>query len=1039
MVRNVTASAQNLLDTLQGTELMALVYVEWSEGGGVYYSDQELNGALPYVLELGGFDGSMMLQGAGDSQELNLVLDDIDGHIRDIYNSMDIHKRPVSVYLLHKGLTFTDRILVFRGEIVTPIEWDEANRSVSFNVLSKLKEKQVGFSMEEGDFPNIPDEALGKPWPLVFGQVCHLPAVKVRAPRRGYLQSGVGIHDFTLEPRICQAVKIQCPSQSTGNQSTLEQGANNTWTGNVAKTIGPDLECVNRRFGEICKLKDLLEQQLAYEKTTLSIYNGVSFPQGKPVTIYVDAATFHGIFSGNSFAVIWQKHPEFDTFNHVACRNVPSFGYGTVLGLPQIGGTGCNSSGGYWQLGTNGGAAGQMASATWVSSSNGTIFIPNQSQEQAFQSCEAALVSTPGMVGGPKTSWEYYDQMEASDFFWAPPGSEVYMESESEILYVASLIPGTVDGVAAFRQAPNGFRYLTEVPSDRYTVYETDYQGYTVVEIGLEKELSKYIDSTTKESEGWEDQIYVSFTSSVGGNPVDVITWLVNKYTDLTIDATSFASVSSYLTNYPTNFYTTDRPDVMELINDIAYQSRCAVYVRNNVIFLKYLSLEPSSVRTLDKSDILFGSFKESISETEEIYTTHNVQWQKAGAAVRDDYDVEQKLVLKYNVDKYGTNEDEWTYQCLNHFDLVLKTGTFWLIRKANSWKMIEFDLPIKHLDLDVLDAVTVNLASFSSTPVKCVIESVSVNPDENKISLRCWTPIRAGETSPYFWAWPSQQSQYQIWPLPGDTHGGGGYTFEVTPPIGHLLRGGEHEDDQLIITSGDLHPSDLDDVAPTISCDLSDYLNFNEKPPEIVAKEIAQSSARQTTETQMSGGGNAGGGGDSKKTLDGCGVGNGCNYKVRVVWHKSAAQGQATALGGAKHGGPCGGPCRCVGGCPTCFGPQWVVCHTFGSASGACAAARYFKAAYSSEDGWWQCNQVGVLSAGASDGSHGADTEGGGGGCPSVGDCTGVKEDPKNEGGESLKEKGEAEGKTGEEPEDPAGLGVKTSYWDDLPSGGAT
>jgi hypothetical protein len=55
------------------------------------------------------------------------------------------------------------------------------------------------------------------------------------------------------------------------------------------------------------------------------------------------------------------------------------------------------------------------------------------------------------------------------------------------------------------------------------------------------------------------------------------------------------------------------------------------------------------------------------------------------------------------------------------------------------------------------------------------------------------------------------------------------------------------------------------------------------------------------------------------------------------------------------------------------------------------------------------------------------------------VGDCTGVKEDPKNEGGESLKEKGEAEGKTGEEPEDPAGLGVKTSYWDDLPSGGAT
>jgi|GEM_PF-2367174 len=1015
-MRTVTSSAQNLLDTLQGTELMALVHIEWSEGGGIYYSDQELTGAMPLILELGGFDGSMMLSGSSDSQELNLVLDDIDGHIRTIYNSMDIHKRPVSVYLLHKGLPLSDKILVFKGEIVTPIEWDEANRSVSLNVLSKLKEKQIGFSMEEGDFPNIPEEALGKPWPLVFGDVCHIPAVKVRAPRRGYLETGVGIHDFTLEPRICQAIKIQCPSQSTGNQSILQQGANNTWTSATQKTIGPDLECVNRRFGEICKLKDLLDQQLAYERKSFTVYNGVSFPQGEEVTIFVDAATFHGTFSGNVFSVIWQKHPEFDTFNHVACRDVPSLGYGTVLGKPQIGGTGCTSSGGYWfahDTGVPGGA--NASSATWIPNAEGTAFTPNQTNEQAFQSCDEALVSTPALVGGPKTSWEYYDKMEASDFFWAPAGSEVYMEAESEVLYIVSLIPGVVNNVAAFRNAPNGFRYLTEVPTDRYTVYETDYQGYNVVEIGLDRELSKYVDSTTHESEGWEDQLYVSFTSTVGGNPCDIIEWLVNKYTDLTIDPTSFASVSNYLTNYPTNFYTTDRPDVYDLINDIAYQSRCAVYVRNDVMYIKYLALEPTSVRTIDTSDILFGSFKESISQTEDVYTTHNIKWQKAGASVRDDYDVEQKLILKYNVDKYGTVKEDWTYQCLNIYDLVLKTGTFWLIRKANSWKKISFDLPIKHLDLDVLDAITVDIPSFSATPVKCVIESVNVNPDDNKVSLVCWTPLRAGETTPYYWAWPSQQSRYQIWPLPGDTHGGGGYNFEVYPPEGHLLLGGAHDDDQLIISSGDLHPSDLDDTAPSVTCDISDYLNFNEKPPVIVAKEIAQSAARQSNENAMTGGGNAGGSGSKKQTLDGCGVGNGCNYRVKVNWHKSESQGQAGPSGGAKHGGPCGGPCRCVGGCPSCYGPIWTVCHTFGSANGARAAANYFMSAYGSPDGWWECEQVGVLQASASDGTHGEDTFGQ---CPSVNDAASGGD--SNEGKDTLQQKGEPTGTNGDEPDDP-------------------
>ena len=195
-MRTVTPPLQAKLNQKLGTEPILLVEIEWVEGSPIMYSDQKIDGAdypYPIILEMGGFDTSMMLSGASDSLTLNLTLDDIDGHLKDIYLNNDVHKRPAKVYLTYKGLNLTDKTLLFKGEIVTPFEWDEGKRSLSFTLLSKLEETEAGFSMEEGDFPNIPEEALGKAWPLVFGQVCHVPAVQIRASRRGYLLAGEGI------------------------------------------------------------------------------------------------------------------------------------------------------------------------------------------------------------------------------------------------------------------------------------------------------------------------------------------------------------------------------------------------------------------------------------------------------------------------------------------------------------------------------------------------------------------------------------------------------------------------------------------------------------------------------------------------------------------------------------------------------------------------------------------------------------------------------------------------------------------------------
>jgi len=987
-MRTVTPQTAALLQQRLGTEPLLLIEVEWVDGSTLLYSDQDIAGAQAKIVSLGGFDTSMMLTGSSDSQEVSVTLDDTDGSLRGIYEQHDIHKRPARVYLLFKGLDVSHKMLMFKGEIVTPVSWDEAQRTVQFNILSKLDAVEAGFSMEEGDFPNIPEEALGKAWPLVFGQVCHMPAVQVRAPRRGYLMQGEGIVDFTLEPRICQAIRTQCPSQPTGTSETYTQGANNTWQASKVSNIGPDIECVNRRFGEICKLTDLKEQQEVWQHSTLNIYNGVSFPQNQTVNIFIEGAKFRGSFSGNTFTVTYREHPDFATFNHVPCREVPEYGYGRVA-LP---GAFFRQASAFWKVdGPNAQAQldyvnGTIAMAGWANQGAGSIYnmpsiwyadesgsyfknTASEYQGQAFTDCNQALGTGDGVgpVGGPADSWKYYDEMEEAGFFWAPAGSEVFVEDEAEILYIASLLPGTVDGVAAYKTAVNGNRYLTEVPANLYTVYETDYNGYDVVEIGLENELSFY-------DADWDDQLYVSFTSSVGPNPCDIIQWLVEKYTNQSVDPTTFASVKAKLTNYPTNFYLLERMDVYELIRDIAYQSRCSVYVRNGVVYITYLSTEPTSVRTLTESDILVDSFVDSLSETEEVYTTHKITWRPAGADVVEDGDIDRKLVLKYNVNKYGTVQEDRDYYCYNIFELVLKSATFWLIRKANSWRMVEFKTPIRNLDLDIGDCITLDVDYFGAA-VKCIIEGIQYSADNGTLQIKCWTPIRSGETTPYYWAWPSQQPGHAVWPMPDDPNGGAGYNFAVTPPVGHILLGGYHRDDQLTLTTGDLHPSDLDDVLPTVRCELSDFIDFDEDPPEIVARQIAQSTSRSQMETVANGGGGSAGSSKNDKKEDTEGscprLGSGCNYKVKVTWHTSHAQGQATSRGPEAPRWPdlCGGPCKCFGGCPSCYGKTWVVCHMFGASFAANSFASYMKSAYglstdgqSGYAGMWGCKETRVV-----------------------------------------------------------------------------
>ena len=909
-MRNVPGDILSHLQTHKGTEPMLIVEIQWvTNGPRVMYTDQKFNGQnypYPTIIQVGNLDMATQVDGASDSQQINLTLDDVGGSLKEIIDSHDIHKKSVWVYQGFKGLTLAHKFLLFKGEISSPIVWDEGSRTLTIDILTRQEDTDVAFSMEEGDFPNIPEEALGKVWPLVFGEVCNMQAVQIRAPLRGIITHGEGIHDFTIPPRICQARYLQCPSVAVGETTRIVPDPTEP-TGfreEIEHDYGPDLECVQRRYETICNLEFLLEQQLSYESYYLNIRSGEDFPQGEVVTLNIEGAIYEGIFNGTQFRVLSRQHPDYETTEQIACASIADRTIGLVA---------TNWTGGWKESNSE--------TAWYFDVDNFTDDCTTSSQH-----------IRQAMVGGPAASQKAFDDMPTSSFYWIPPGSEVYLESDSEILYIVSLLPGTINHIAAYKTQPTGRRLLLEVPSSYYTVYETDYDGYTVTEIGLDKKLSLH-------DSDWSDELYISMTSDIGPNPVDVIEWLVDKYSSLTVDATSFAYVQTRMTNYPTNFYVKERMNVLELIHDIAYQTRCAVYIRNDVVYIKYLSEEPTSVRTLTASDILLQTFSVSHTPTEDLITKHIVNWKNGDAAIDSEDSTARKIILKYNVPKYGVSSEEHDYFTQNTYDTILKSATFWLIRQSHTWKFVEFDTTIKHLDLDVFDCVTLDLPQFSSSPVKCIITHAQFNNVDNTMHFQAWTPIIAGTSTPYFWAWPADQSVVMRWPLPDDVQNAEpGYNFEVSPPLEHILAsGGTVDQNFVVLTSGDRFPADADDVAPTLFCEISDFEDVAEEEPAFQALKRAQSNTRSQINETMSKGAPAGGyDQEDQKERTACGqpeYGIGCIYEVTVAYIMPTAVTSGKILGGCA-----GGPCWCVKKGNPCGGPQTLMCHTFGAMFSATA-----------------------------------------------------------------------------------------------------
>lgn len=731
-MRTLSANATAALAENLGTEPIYIITIQWRDNAGVYrYADRPIPVLGIEWLIQDASDLDAVITSTSDSQQVNVTLDDSLGIIKNLMNYHDLHKRAVWVYQWFDGFSQGDAILLFKGEVNSPITWSAMNRTVSFDIVTKIEDMELGFSPEEGEFNFIANELIGQAWPMCFGTCVNSKTLKLTKPAVGITADGIAIADPAIDARI-SALQTQITLFQGQQQNHLYQAAlallnNDQASADYHQGLADDAATSwQNRQREINDLQFKYNEQLATVVSSFRMFNAEDFPEGT-VDIRIGELYLTGYKDNGNFIITSMTHPKLIK--------------DPTAQLPYC-------DGGY---------------TTYDYSSGWGFYRGPDDGNPAWQ-------AYPWIKGD--NDWGYY---------YENPGSNVYLVTNEPQEYIVSLIPGTVTNVSTLLQR-EGQKFLAEVSEDKWTDGWKSYGPVGAHTLYITDALSKEKDV------GYSDELYVTFISSVGPNTIDVLKWAIDNYTDLSYDTTSFDYVRTRLTNYPSHFSTSEKFKVMDFLHEVAWQARCQLRLVNDVFFITYLPEVPTSVATITESEIHVESFELDHTSTENLTTKMVCNWWATGIQEKPN-----RAILRHNVAKYGIHENTYDFFIYNKLDFVLKSATFWMIRYANTWKIARFTTPLKLLAVETQDAVTLDFSTpfqyVSNGPIVTLVEEASYNSADRSIQFQCWTGVKAGSMEQYDFAYPADVDSTLTFPTPEEIEagydGGWGNNKKATGELG--------------------------------------------------------------------------------------------------------------------------------------------------------------------------------------------------------------------------------------------------------------
>ena len=811
-MRNISPTSLAKIRQKLGTEPVNFITVQWAEGGQLhYYSDKKYptdNPAIVFegrILEIAGLESVLKLTKGAKTSSVSIRLDDTLGDLKNIINSNDIHKRPVTIWQWFTGIPISEAFIVFEGEIWSPITWREGDRTFSFEVAEMIEDREVGFSLEEGQVDFLSEDLVNKPMPLGFGTNISVPATRINETPVGTTLHPIAFPDGSLAQKMAQnSMKIKnlmaqqyvdliYAGECAFAVFALTQTINDLSSALSAPDPGELAKLLNQTTNEITDYQTSVPAQLPDQYTDTPAAGSYE----KPLPIVVQAPSINDVTDntgvmdkqaiqtliGKLTAQAQKLKSTQKAYEKKAAQEGRLIGQikkdnadlATQLALQQ--GPGVVTSvinGQYFPRGEIVVKMGPVIMVGSFGGDSGNVFFPTI----AVLPTENSGVQ-PGSDGQPPFAQpDINTKISKGKFTVVNPGAKVILLSFYPIHYIANILPSVVWNVQAYRSVGGGAKVLTGVQKfgsapvlfnidgtpnysfDQYVrYYSVDYFPvinytdstilYNLTMITVPQALSTY-------EEGWEDELFVTFTSPVGPNTVDILIWLIETYSGHDWDRVSFWFVRETINQFPSHFTIIKRINIQQMLEEIAFQARLALWLSNGIFYLKYLAREEDPVEVITTDDIEFNTMELTHTRTEDLIT-------KLVATYKFHYrdKIPSEIVLRYNINKYNVLERQIDFYIYSYSDAVYLSATFWIIRYGNTWKKLKFKTFLNKLNIETFDTVLLNFESIlggdivvAGGQIKAVVESAKYDSTTNTIDMEVWIPVRAGEMTyyPFFW-----------------------------------------------------------------------------------------------------------------------------------------------------------------------------------------------------------------------------------------------------------------------------------------------
>lgn len=683
MPRNIPANILDSLNQTHASEPLPVVEILLNSGTRRYS-----------YKEFGDYDGELLsitpVTSQGDQSitarlaSVNITIDDTNGEMYQYLCTEDIQFISAKVYLQYPSIDHVDALLLMTGRIQSRITWSEGDRTLQLTIDSFDPANEVGYAPEEGDFTDLHPDAIGKAWPLCFGSVLRVPAVRVIKPDTGELSGTID---------------------------------------NVTEIFTVD--------------------------------GGSRFLQDTATTITVGNVKMHGIFTSDQFTVTSSPVADFTTPINIADR-----GSDTDVSVFWLSDASINLRGKYIKVTQDG----ETYTNRVLQQIGAKCYMANAMPDDVLLTAGGQVAEAAGVA---LESWFIDDTTQHaldinlipdSDSEWTITDGayiESWRTSVNYNVYIANLLPAsTIYQVIGKRNYKNKEVY-TPIPSSYYSILSS---GECVTLLGRNCTALRFNTSLESiEGEGWTGDVYVSLRSSQPTtvapetNTARIIQYLISTYaTDLSVDSTSFNTVAGYIKYYPSNFMYNKVEPVLTLCAKIAWQARCALYIENNVVYIKYLSREPAPDHTVRANHIHEKTLNITMDDNN-IATRLISKWVHNYTGENDST---HEYIAKNNISRYGLHSREIDFFIYTNLQLVTLSTNFWLYRYSHIWKHMRCELFLSKAGVQHFDCIEENIDTLGDFSIKGVVEEFSIDLDSPFVKIDVELACQSGTSieDPLYW-----------------------------------------------------------------------------------------------------------------------------------------------------------------------------------------------------------------------------------------------------------------------------------------------